>query len=189
MKQGHHLVMTEPGQIFWQIFWLDRTWRCQHPVCRIEQQNFRRRGRVPVPRASLEVLVRRKRSACSSAVENFKSPQHHDGGRYQRGHRQHTLQGSDSHPYSPLPSPTPGLVDSSNRGQSAGRDRHSFVGKLWFPGHTWFYGKRPRCGAFWLQWCQNSAISRMIGSGTPSSHNNAPLVKSMSSSSTGNTAR
>ena len=140
MKQGHHLVMTEPGQIFWQIFWLDRTWRCQHPVCRIEQQNFRRRGRVPVPRASLEVLVRRKRSACSSAVENFKSPQHHDGGRYQRGHRQHTLQGSDSHPYSPLPSPTPGLVDSLNRGQSAGRDRHSFVGKLWFPGHTWFYG-------------------------------------------------
>jgi hypothetical protein len=88
--------------------------------------------------ASLEVLVRRKRSACSYAVENFKSPQHHYGGRYQRGHRQHTLQGSDSHPYSPLPSPGIGLVDSLNRGQSVARDRHSFVGKLCFAGHTRF---------------------------------------------------
>jgi hypothetical protein len=62
----------------------------------IEQQSFRRRGRMPEPNASLEVS-RRKRSACSSAVENFQSPQHHDGGRYQRGHRQYTFQGSDSH--------------------------------------------------------------------------------------------
>ena len=50
-------------------------------------------------------LLRPKRSACSSAIEDFQSPQHHDGGRYQRGHRQHTLQGSDSHPTLRFPSP------------------------------------------------------------------------------------
>jgi len=37
-------------------------------------------------------------SACSGAVENFKSPKHHDDSRYQRGRHQHTFQGSDSHP-------------------------------------------------------------------------------------------
>jgi hypothetical protein len=54
--------------------------------------------KAPVPKAPWEVLLRRKHSACSGAVENFKSPKHHDDGRYQRGRHQHTFQGSDSHP-------------------------------------------------------------------------------------------
>jgi len=54
--------------------------------------------KAPVPKAPWEVLLRRKLSACSGAVENFKSPKHHDDGRYQRGRHQHTFQGSDSHP-------------------------------------------------------------------------------------------
>jgi hypothetical protein len=36
-------------------------------------------------------LVRRQFPACSPAVENLDSPQHYDGGRYQRGRRQYTF--------------------------------------------------------------------------------------------------
>jgi len=63
-------------------------------------------GRLCRKKAPWEQFETTQASACSSTVENSKSPQHHDSGRYQRGHRQHTLQGSDSHPYSPLPSPS-----------------------------------------------------------------------------------
>jgi hypothetical protein len=31
-----------------------------------------------------------------------------------------------------------------NRGQLAGGTRHSFVGNLWFPGYTCFYGNGTR---------------------------------------------
>jgi len=85
--------------------------------------------------------LRRKLSACSGAVENFKSPKHHDDGRYQRGRHQHTFQGSDSHPlYSPLPSPAGGLVDSRNRLQSFGHNPIKVVSRLWFAGHSGEHG-------------------------------------------------
>ena len=126
-------------------------------------------------------------SACSGAVENFKSPKHHDDSRYQRGRHQHTFQGSDSHPlYSPLPSPASGLVDSRAAAIIRSQCYQSCVkvvvcGAQW---GTWCSskGKGPARGLF-DQWCQNKAISRMIGSGTPNSQSNAPFVKSMSSSS------
>jgi hypothetical protein len=110
MRQGSkpvHAVVTERAA---QIFLARSHVAMPAPVCRIEQQTSAAAEgclcQIPLLRfASLEVLVRRKRSACSSAVENFKSPQHHDGGRYQRGHRQHTLQGSDSHFTLRFPSP------------------------------------------------------------------------------------
>ena len=126
-------------------------------------------------------------SACSGAVENFKSPKHHDDSRYYGGRHQHTFQGSDSHPLTPLPSPTSGLVDSLNRLQSFGHNPIKVAARLWFAGHSGEHGvppkeKAPGRGLF-DQWCQNNAINRMIGSGTPSSQSNAPFVKSMSSSS------
>ena len=140
---------------------------------------------MPEPNASLEVS-RRKRSACSSTVENFQSPQHHDGGRYQRGHLQHTFQGSDSHPYKlRFPAPSGGLVDSRNRRQSAGHIRLSFIYWLCLAGHTCFKGTHREShapidaengaglGAFAAQWCQNSAIRSMIGSRPPSGRRHA----------------
>ena len=41
----------------------------------------------------------------SHAVENLDSPQRDNDGQYQRGHRQYTFQGSDSHPTTPPPQP------------------------------------------------------------------------------------
>jgi hypothetical protein len=69
-----------PGEKYFDAMQLASGARHQN-FAGIEQQNFRRRGRMPEPIASLEV-ARRKRSACSSTVENFQSPQHHDSGRY-----------------------------------------------------------------------------------------------------------
>jgi hypothetical protein len=57
-------------------------------------------GRLPPPRKGLacresfltcKFLVSTRAPACSHAVEDLDSPQHDDNGRYQRGHRQHTL--------------------------------------------------------------------------------------------------
>jgi hypothetical protein len=137
MKQARHVVMTErDANLSGSIARRDASTRLPDRTA-----DFRRRGRVPVPiplsrLASLEVLVRPKQSACSSAVENFKSPQHHDGGRYQRGHRQHTLQGSDSHFTLRFPSPGIDLVDSLKLGQSSGHTCLGFVERLWFVGHS-----------------------------------------------------
>jgi len=82
-------------------------------------------------------------SACSGAVENFKSPKHHDDSRYQRGRHQHTFQGSDSHPlYSPLPSPASGLVDSRAAAIIRSQCYQSCV-------------KVVVCGAQWGTWCSS----------------------------------
>ena len=80
----------------------------------IGTESFRRRGSDafvvnPFARRS---LVRRQLPACSHVVENLDSPQHDDDGRYQRGRRQYTFYGSDSHTALPLPSPVSGLDDS-----------------------------------------------------------------------------
>jgi hypothetical protein len=80
----------------------------------IGTESFRRRGSGafvvnPFARRS---LVRRQSPACSHVVENLDSPQHDNDGRYQRGRRQYTFYGSDSHTALPLPSPVSGLDDS-----------------------------------------------------------------------------
>src|SRR5581483_5290277 len=97
-----------------------------------------------------------------------------------------------------FPAPSGGLGDSLNQRQSAAHIRLTFIHGLWFAGHIVFEmthreQRSARCKqeakqkapfrGLLAQWCQNSAINRMIGSGTPSSHRSAPLVKSMSSSS------
>jgi hypothetical protein len=68
-------------------------------------------------------------SSCSShAVEDLDSPQHDDDGQYQRGHRQYTLQGSDSHAtHSASPAPRIRLADSLIRRQLARHNRFNIV--------------------------------------------------------------
>lgn len=71
---------------------------------------FRRRGRAPLPLTSpgVEVVSRQLRQPVLRAVEDFDPPQHDGDGRDQRGHHKDTLQGSDSHYCTPLPSPARG---------------------------------------------------------------------------------
>jgi hypothetical protein len=122
------------------IFWSDairgEAWASPNRTA-----DLRRRGRRLCRKPPWEVLLRRKHSARSGAVENFESPKHHDDSRYQRGRHQHTFQGSDSHPlYSPLPSPASGLVDSRNRLQSSGHNPIKVASRLWFAGHSEEHG-------------------------------------------------
>ena len=80
-------------------------------------------------------LVRRQLPALLRAVENFHSPQHDDDGRNQRGRRQHTFQGSNSHTLTPLPSPISGLFDSFDPPQSRGPRPRTIAPRLCFDGH------------------------------------------------------
>jgi hypothetical protein len=97
---------------------------------------FRRRGRDPLPKASLRARSCFDANSCwSDAVENLETPQHDDDGRYQGGNGQHTLQGSHSHDTLRFPTPSSGLFDSRNRRQSAGHICGDVIRHLWFAGH------------------------------------------------------
>ncbi len=98
---------------------------------------FRRRGRDPLSKASLQTRSCFDANSCwSDAVENLETPQHDDDGRYQGGNGQHTLQGSHSHDTLRFPTPSSGLVDSRNRRQSAGYAGSEVILRLWFAGHS-----------------------------------------------------
>src|ERR1700729_2604076 len=72
-------------------------------------ESLRRRGSEVMPSSrtssNRRFLVRRQLPACSRAEENLDSPQHDDDGRYQRGRRQYTFYGSDSHTTLRFPAP------------------------------------------------------------------------------------